>query len=206
MKQFAGCCRFVWNKALALQKERHDAGERTLGYNKMAILLPAWKTEHPFLNEAPSQALQQVLMNLDRAIKDAFDPKQPDKHFPAFKKKFMSRDSFRYPQGFRIEGSRVFLPKLGWISFRRSRPVEGTPRNITVSRKGSRWFVSIQTEAEVAEPIHPSDSLVGIDRGVTRFATLSDGTFHEPLNAFRKMETEASQRTAQAGTEDNEIE
>ena len=188
MKQFAGCCRFVWNKALALQKERLDAGERTLGYNKMALLLPAWKTDHPFLNEAPSQALQQVLMNLDRAVKDAFDPKQPDKHFPTFKKKFVSRDSFRYPQGFRIEGPRVFLPKLGWISFRRSRPVEGTPRNITVSRKGAHWFVSIQTETEVSEPVHPSESMVGIDRGVTRFATLSNGTFHEPLHAFRKME------------------
>jgi putative transposase len=188
MKQFAGCCRFVWNKALALQKERLDAGERTLGYNKLAILLPAWKTDHPFLNEAPSQALQQVLMNLDRAVKDAFDPKQPDKHFPTFKKKFVSRDSFRYPQGFRIEGPRAFLPKLGWINFRRSRPVEGTPRNITVSRKGAHWFVSIQTEAEVSEPVHPSGSLVGIDRGVTRFATLSDGTFHDPLHAFRKME------------------
>jgi putative transposase len=188
MKQFAGCCRFVWNKALALQKERLDAGERTLDYNKLALLLPAWKTDHPFLDEAPSQALQQVLMNLDRAVKDAFDPKQPDKHFPRFKKKFVSRDSFRYPQGFRIEGSRVFLPKLGWINFRRSRPVEGIPRNITVSRKGAYWFVSIQTEAEVAETVHPSGSLVGIDRGVMRFATLSDGSFHEPLNAFRKME------------------
>ncbi len=188
MKQFAGCCRFVWNKALALQKERLDAGERTLSYNKMAILLPAWKTEHPFLNEAPSQALQQVLMNLDRAIKDAFDQKQPEKQFPTFKKKFVSRDSFRYPQGFRVEGPRVFLPKLGWISFRRSRPVEGTPRNITVSRKGAHWFVSIQTESEVAEPVHPSKSMVGIDRGIKRFATLSDGTFHEPLHAFRKME------------------
>ena len=74
MKQFAGCCRFVWNKALALQKERFDAGERTLGYNKLALLLPSWKTDHPFLNEAPSQALQQVLMNLDRAVKDALRP------------------------------------------------------------------------------------------------------------------------------------
>jgi len=188
MKQFAGCCRFVWNKALALQKERLDAGERTLGYNKMALLLPSWKTDHPFLNEAPSQALQQVLMNLDRAVKDAFDPKQPDKHFPTFKKKFVSRDSFRYPQGFRLEGPKVFLPKLGWISFRKSRPTEGVPRNITVSRKGSHWFVSIQTETEVSEPAHPSGSIVGIDCGVTRFATLSDGTFHEPRHAFRKME------------------
>ena len=141
MKQFAGCSRFVWNKALALQKERLDAGERTLGYNKMALLLPAWKTDHPFLNEATSQELKQVLMNLDRAVKDAFDPKQHDKHFPAFKKKFVSRDSFSYPQGFRIEGRRIFLPKLGWIDFRRSRPVEGTQRNITVSRKGAHWFV-----------------------------------------------------------------
>jgi putative transposase len=188
MKQFAGCCRFVWNKALALQKERLDAGERILGYNKLALLLPAWKTEHPFLSDAPSQALQQVLINLDRAVKDAFDTKQPEKQFPTFKKKFVSRNSFRYPQGFRIEGSRVFLPKLGWINFRRSRPVEGTPRNITVSRKGSHWFISIQTESEVAEPVHPSGSLVGVDRGIKRFATLSDGTFHDPLNSFRKME------------------
>jgi putative transposase len=188
MKKFAGCCRFVWNKALALQKERLDAGERTLGFNKMAILLPAWKVDHPFLDEAPSQTLQQVLMNLDRAVKDAFDPKQPDKHFPTFKKKFVARDSFRYPQGFRIEGPRVFLPRSGWINFRRSRPVEGALRNITVSRKGAHWFVSIQVESEVAEPVHPSESMVGIDRGVTRFATLSDGTFHEPLHAFRKME------------------
>jgi putative transposase len=65
MQQFSGCCRFVWNKALALQKERLDAGERTLSYNKLAVLLPSWKKEHLFLNDAPSQALQQVLKNLE---------------------------------------------------------------------------------------------------------------------------------------------
>jgi putative transposase len=69
MKQISGCCRFVWNKALAFQKERLDDGERTLSYNKLAVLLPSWKKEHLFLNDAPSQALQQVLKNLDRAIK-----------------------------------------------------------------------------------------------------------------------------------------
>lgn len=188
MKQFAGCCRFVWNKALALQKELLDAGERTLDYNTLALLLPTWKEEHTFLAEAPSQPLQQVLMNLDRAIKDAFDKKQPEKLFPTFKKKFIARDSFRYPQGFKIEGNRVFLPKLGWLGFHRSRPVKGTSRNVTVSRKGDHWFIAIQTETEVAEPVHTSTSLVGGDRGVKRFITLSDGTMYEPLHAFRKME------------------
>ena len=113
MGQYAGCCRFVWNKALALQKERLDAGDRCLSYNSQALLLPSWKKEHPFLKDAPSQTLQQVLMNLDRAIKDGFDKKQPEKRFPTFKKKFIATDSFRYPQGFKIEGKRVFLPKLG---------------------------------------------------------------------------------------------
>jgi len=188
MMQFAGCCRFVWNKALALQKARLDTGERALGYNMLALQLPDWKKEHPFLNEAPSQALQQVLMNLDRALKDAFDKEQPDKLFPTFKKKFIATDSFRYPQGFKIEGKRIFLPKLGWISFNKSRAIEGTPKNVTVSRKGSNWFVSIQTEMDVEQPVHPSSSITAGDRGIKRFLTLSDGSYYEPLNAFRKME------------------
>ncbi|MDD2500256.1 MAG: transposase [Geobacter sp.] len=188
MRQFAGSCRFVWNMALALQKERLDAGERILSYNKLALLLPEWKQEHPFLADAPSQTLQQVLMNLDRAIKDAFDKKQPEKLFPTFKKKGIARDSFRYPQGFKVNGNRIFLPKVGWISFHKSREIEGVARNVTVSRKGSHWFVSIQTEQEVIEPVHPSASLIGIDRGVKQFAVLSDGTFFAPMNAFKKME------------------
>lgn len=188
MRQFAGCCRFVWNKALALQKERLDTGERTLGYYKLALLLPQWKIEHPFLKDAPSQALQQVLMNLDRAIKDAFDPKQPEKRFPAFKCKGRSRESFRYPQGFRIKGNRLFLPKLGWVGFHKSRAIQGAARNVTVSRKGNHWFASIQTELEVSAPAHPSSSLVGIDRGVKQLAVLSDGSFFASLSAFRRTE------------------
>jgi putative transposase len=51
---------------------------------------------------------------------------------------------------------------------------------------GGKWFVSIQTQREMADPVHPSSSIVGIDVGIARFATLSDGSFIEPLNTFRK--------------------
>ncbi|MRR38212.1 transposase, partial [bacterium] len=187
LRQFAGSCRFVWNKALALQKERLDRGERCLPYTRLTALLPEWKKEFPFLKEVHSQPIQQTLKNLDRALKDAFDKKSP-KRFPVFKKKLACSNSFRYPQGFKLEGSRIFLPKIGWVRFFQSRPVEGILRNVTVSRKGEHWFVSIQTESEVSEPLHPSESLVGGDRGVKRFLSLSDGSFYEPLNAFRKME------------------
>jgi len=187
-RQQAGCCRFVWNKALALQKQRLDAGEKVLRYAELCMQLTTWKREEEtaFLADAQSQTLQQTLKFLDHALKEAFDKKNP-KRFPRFKKKGVS-DSFRFPQSFKLDGARIFLPKIGWVRFRQSREIEGTPRNVTVSRRGEHWYVSIQTEIEVAEPVHPSASAVGIDMGVARFATLSDGSYLEPLNRFKKLE------------------
>ena len=188
-RQQAGCCRFLWNTALALQKERLDAGEKVLRYVEVAKLLTGWKREEPtaFLANAQSQILQQTLKFLDRALMEAFDKKNP-KRFPVFKKKGLAGDSFRYPQGFKLDGARIFLPKIGWVRFIKSREIEGTPRNITVSRRGEHWYVSIQTEREIAEPVHPASSSIGIDLGVARFATLSDGSFLEPLNSFKRIE------------------
>lgn len=188
-RKHAGCCRFVWNKALALQKQRLDAGEKILRYVEVSKLLTGWKREEEteFLAEAPSHPLQQTLRFLDRAIKEAFDKKNP-KRFPRFKKKGQHTDSFRHPAGFKLDGDRVLLPKIGWVGFRKSREIEGTARNVTVSRRGEHWYVSIQTERDIVDPVHPSASAIGIDLGITRFATLSDGSFLRPLNSFRKLE------------------
>ena len=82
----------------------------------------------------------------------------------------------------------MFLPKLGWVRYRNSRVIEGELRNITVSRSCGKWFASIQTQREVPAP-GPRCGVVGIDMGVARFATLSDGSFHVPLNSFKRHET-----------------
>ena len=128
--------------------------------------------------------MQQSLKNLERAYKNFFE-KRAD--FPSPKKKGRS-DRFRYPQGVKLDqaNSRIFLPKLGWLRYRNSREVLGTVKNVTVSLNAGKWFVSIQTERDVTEPRHPATSMVGIDRGIIRFATLSDGRFIEPLNSFKK--------------------
>ncbi|MEJ2476438.1 MAG: RNA-guided endonuclease TnpB family protein [Desulfuromonadales bacterium] len=189
MLRLAGSCRFVWNRMLALQKQLLDAGEPVLRYNQAALLLPGWKHELPWLKtDAHSQALQQTLKSLDRALMDAFDKSNP-KRFPRFKKKGQ-RDSFRYPQGCKLDqvNSRIYLPKLGWVRYRNSRVVLGTVKNVTVSRTGDHWFVSIQTERDIGTPIHPAHSAVGIDVGIARFATLSDGSVIEPLNSLKKYE------------------
>ena len=190
MRRFAGSCRFVFNKALALQKENHEAGNKFIGYVAMAKHLTEWRngTESPWLKEAPCHPLQHALKDLEKAYKNFF-AKRAD--FPRFKRKG-SGDSFRYPDPKQIKldqaNSRLFLPKLGWLRYRNSRDVLGELRNVTVSQSGGKWFVSIQTQREVEPPVHPATSIVGIDVGIARFATLSDGSFIEPLNTFRKHE------------------
>ena len=188
MRRFAGSCRFVFNKALAMQKALYEAGEKKLGYAGLCKALTTWRNadETTWLGDAPVHPLQQALKDLERAYANFF-AKRAD--FPRFKKKGQG-DSFRYPdtKQFKIDASnsRVFLPKLGWIRYRNSRDMQGTAKNITVSRCGEKWYVSIQTEREVETPIHPATSIVGVDVGIARFATLSDGTVFEPVNSFRK--------------------
>jgi putative transposase len=186
LRRYAGSCRFVYNKALALQQANHAAGEKFIGYVAMAAKLPVWKREagQAWLKDSPSQALQHALKDLDKAYQNFFT-KRAD--FPRFKRKG-SGDRFRYPDPKQIKldqrNNRVFLPKLGWIRYRNSREVLGELRNVTVSGKGGKWFVSIQTQREVEQPTPTATTSIGIDLGIARFATFSDGTWLAPLNSF----------------------
>ncbi|EFI6952718.1 transposase [Escherichia coli] len=186
MRRFAGACRFVFNRALALQNENHEAGNKYIPYGKMASWLVEWKnaTEMQWLKDSPSQPLQQSLKDLERAYKNFFQKRAA---FPRFKKRGQN-DAFRYPQGVKLdqEKSRIFLPKLGWMRYRNSRQVTGVVKNVTVSQSCGKWYISIQTESEVSTPVHPSASMVGLDAGVAKLATLSDGTVFGPVNSFQK--------------------
>ena len=194
MRRFAGSCRFVFNKALGLQKARYDQGEKKLNYAGLCKQITEWRNapETVWLAEAPVHPLQQTLKDLERAYTNFF-AKRAD--FPRFKKKGIS-DSFRYPDPKQIKldqaNNRLFLPKLGWVRYRNSREVLGTVKNVTVSQSGGRWFVSIQTEREVETPI-PKGDAIGIDLGVARFAAFDrplpafEGDDHlKPLNSFKK--------------------
>lgn len=184
MARFAGSCRFVFNKALALQKANYEAGGKFINYVAMAKELTGWRngSETPWLKDAPVHPLQHALKDLEQAYKNFFAKRAG---FPRFAKKGQ-RDSFRYPDPKQIKldqgNDRIFLPKLGWLRYRNSRDVLGTVRNDTISQSsGGKWFVSIQTEREVEQPMPQASSAVGIDMGITRFATMSDGSYLAPL-------------------------
>ncbi|MGY6771840.1 RNA-guided endonuclease InsQ/TnpB family protein [Gallibacterium sp. ZY190522] len=183
IKQFCGCSRFVFNRALAWQNEQYEQDNSfKFSYTKIANLLPQWKKELPWLKECHSQVLQQSLKDLESAFKNFF---QQRADFPKFKKKGL-KERFRFPQGCKLEqqNSRICLPKIGWVRYRNSRKVVGEIKNVTVSQKCGRFFVSIQTEFEYEIPTHKGGE-IGIDMGIPRFATLSNGEYFEPVNAFK---------------------
>ena len=161
MKQFCDCSRFVFNRALAYQNEQYQADNSfKFSYYKISNLLPEWKRELVWLKDCHSQVLQQSLKDLESSFKNFF-AKRAD--FPKFKKKG-TKESFRFPQGCKLEqgNGRIFLPKLGWLRYRNSRNVMGEIKNVTVSQKCGKWYVSIQTEFETEIPT-PKGGEIGID-------------------------------------------
>jgi IS605 OrfB family transposase len=116
MRKTSGACRFVYNKALAIQKENYEAGNKFISYVTLAKKLTEWRNseETPWLKESPCHPLQHALKDLDRAYKNFF-AKRAD--FPRFKKRGAS-SGFRYPDPVQIKldqaNSRIFLPKLGF--------------------------------------------------------------------------------------------
>jgi putative transposase len=188
MRRFAGACRFVFNKALAMQKENYEAGNKFIGYLAMAKHLTSWRNgqETPWLKDAPCHPLQHALKHLEKAYRNFFARRA---EFPRFKRKG-SGDTFRYPDPKQIKldqaNNRLFLPKLGWLRYRNSRDALGELRNVTVSHSGGKWFVSIQTQREIEQALQMATIAIGIDVGIARFATLSDARFIAPLNSFKK--------------------
>jgi len=186
--QGGGCSRLVWNKCLAIQLEQLEKKESVYSYNKLASLLVDWKRteELSFLKKSHSQPLQQTLQDLDEAFKDFFAKK---KGLPKFKKKNVSCDGMRFPQGFSFKGRRLFVPKIGFVKTYQGRPIKGFMKNLTIRKEAGRWYGSVQVEDEVEEKIHERiESIVGIDVGIKRFATLSNGKVIEPISTYRKHE------------------
>ncbi len=188
---YAGQCRFLWNKALALNLARLKRQHRILYYPELDYWSKLWKRsdEYGFLKEAPAHILQQKLRDLEKAFRDCFDKKQPNKRLPRFKRKGMS-DSFRFPapKQVKVEHRHMTFPKLGRMKFFRSRDIEGDIKNYTLSRRGHHWYVSVQVETELPEATEVRrPRSVGLDMGITAFVTTSDGEQIAPVNSYRTL-------------------
>ncbi len=168
-----GHARFVWNWALALRKTIYQETGEGIGYYELKRRATALKhqVETAWLREADSQVLQAKIEDLERAYKNFFEKRAK---FPRFKSK-RDGQSIRYPQRFKFNENFTSLPKVGWVKTKFHRPLEGRPKNVTVSKtKTGKYFVSIQCEVGMVDPPAKSGE-VGIDLGVKSFLATSEG-------------------------------
>ncbi len=208
LSRHAGCTRFVWNKALDLQKRRLEAGMPLLTYGDMAKLLTLWREsdEYGFLALAPVPAPAADPQKSRPGDPGSPGQKEPQT-FPPVQEEgredllSLSPGNEARPEHDRPGGSSgpstdLSLPKVGWVKLRLSRQIEGEIKNVTVGERAGRWSVSVQTEREVPEPLPKTRPAVGLDLGVATFATLSDGTRIHPapdlVEAMKRAEERLS--------------
>lgn len=182
-----GHARFAFNWALAQRESHYKQHGKGLSYFDTTALLKELKKseDHAWLKEADAQVLQQKLMDLNRACVNFFEHRAK---YPKFKKK-NQQQSIRYPQRFKFNGNRIYLPKVGWVKIVLHRPQEGTPKNVTVSKtKSGEYYASVQCEVQVEKPAQSNMPAVGIDLGLKHFAVLSTGEKIEHPRYLRRAE------------------
>ena len=109
---------------------------------------------------------------------------------PQWKRKSDQNDSMRlvqFDKYCKVQGNRVKLPNgVGFVKFRKSQDIIGTIKNVTISKKSGRWYVSFGTERELDQkPIHPSKTAIGIDLGISKLITTSNSEVIKPKNSFK---------------------
>lgn len=175
-----GCVRWIWNWALAERILLWKTENKRTGKYDQFYKLPELKKkeETKWLNEVSAQALQQPLFDLNTAFIRFF---KDQSNYPVFKKK-KTKNSYRLSQFVAVswKDKKVFIPKIGKVKCVFSKTFEGKIKTTTVSQTSSgKYYVSILVDDGLNIPLAQSfteETTVGLDLGISTFATLSDGT------------------------------
>jgi putative transposase len=193
LRQTGGACRWLWNKMLEQNKAKYEQEKKFVFKYDLVGSLPKLKELHPWLKEMPSQSLQQRCWDLDTAMKRCF---KSGFGFPKFKSKDDENDTFRISQTnghIKVTRQAIKLPKLGWINWRRHRPIDGRLMSVTIKQEGIRWYaICLCDTGEVLNQISVcEDDIVGIDLGLSCFAMTSDGElFEKPAQCYQRLKHE----------------
>lgn len=171
-------CRYLYNNALAERIDRYKADKVSVSYVDQANHLS--KNKNEYQKNVHSQVLQDTLKRLDKSFKRFFDGLKQGVGvgFPRFKADNRFR-SFRYPQsGFKVvnDGTHIRLSKIGDVKLKLSRAIEGNVKTCIVVKDVDQWFVVLTCEQEKLEATQTVKPSVGIDVGIEKLATLSDGS------------------------------
>jgi putative transposase len=186
-------CRTLYNCALEQRKTWWGRGQ-SIGatYYQQATELPDLKAACPEYSEVHSQVLQDVLRRVDKTHQ-AFFCRVAHGETPGYPR-FQGANryhSFTYPQygnGAVLDGGVLSLSKIGRIAVRLHRPLEGTPKTVTISKEADGWYACISCADVPLEPLAQTGEETGIDVGLKVFLITADGEIVENPRHYRKAE------------------
>jgi putative transposase len=189
-------CRNLYNAALQERRDAFQINQISINYQAQQNQLPEIKLTNPEYKNIHSQVLQNVLKRVEKSF-DGFFRRIKAKQtagFPRFKNAHRF-DSFCYPQsGFSLTGDKLTLSKIGKVKIKLSRLVAGKVKTCTIKKEIDKWF-AIFTVETLPEPLPKTGQSVGLDMGISTFATLSNGTQIENFKYYES--TQKRLRSAQ---------
>ena len=205
LRRTMGCVRLVYNKALVARTKGWYEDQERISYSKTSSLLTTWKKmdEFQFLNEVSSVPLQQCLRHLQGAFASFWGK---GSKYPRFKAKRNGGSAEFTRSAFKYRNKNLTLAKCKQplnIVWSRPLPDGCNPSTVTVKLEPSgRWYVSMLIDDPTVKPLPKTGKQVGIDAGISRLLTTSDGEkifnpkhFNRLYQKLRRAQKKLSRKT-----------
>ncbi len=187
-----GLCRWLYNTALEHRITAWQRARVSVSRFQQEAELKDIRADMPEFATIHSHVLQDVLARLDKTYQAYFRRMQQGEKagFP----RYQGRDrwhSFTYKEfgnGATLDNGFLILSKIGRVAVRWSRPLQGAPKTVTISREADGWYVCFSCADVPVRPLPATGQETGLDLGIEAFATLSDGTRIFSPGWYRKAE------------------
>jgi putative transposase len=186
-------CRALYNAALEQRKTWWERGQGIgASYYQQKAELPRLKAACPEFGEVHAHVLQDVVVRVERAFQ-AFFRRVKAGQTPGYPR-FHGRaryNSFTFPEygnGAVLDGGILSLSKIGRIRLRLHRPLEGTPKTVTISREADGWYVSFSCADVPTQALPATGQQTGIDVGLKVFLMTAQGVVFENPRYYRRAE------------------
>lgn len=190
MSNVLSACCWVYNKALETRKQAWEERQERVSHYDTTNMLPGWKRENPRLKVAYSQVLAEVCERIEKTYMAFFRrcKKGEKPGYPRFKA-VTHYKSFTFPQsGYKLDGNQLYLSKIGNVKIKLHRPIEGHIKRLVIKRDSlGNWFACFMVEY-VPLALPTMETMVGVDLGCEKFATLSTGEEVPNPRFFRQDE------------------
>lgn len=188
-----GCCRLVYNKALALKKETYEKEGKSLSRVDLNnVCNREWKEELSFLREVDKFALTNSIYHMATAYDNYFRKHAKKPKFKSKKKAKKAYTTNRTGRNIRVEGNAIRLPKLGFVKavVHRDIPKGWVIKSATVSQEADgSYYVSVLYEYDDAVTVSVDKSKsIGLDYKSNGLYADSKGGVADMPHFYRKAQ------------------